>query len=196
VDSSKKTTKLSPLLNWTVVVATAVVSTAATGEFAASYLEFDRLAILDGEWWRLLTGHVTHYGWWHLTTNLIYLAALVFLIGQLTVRGWLGYAAFVAVVVPIALLVEPEPLQQYRGISALLYGLTAWCSLVLAGQGRRYLYGVPVLIIIFISLDLLGYSIPHNLPAGVTAYPLAHLYAVVAALLWYLVGRVVRVRSI
>ncbi len=176
------------------MVATTVVCTAATGEFAASYLEFDRPAILDGEWWRLLTGHLTHFGWWHLTTNLIYLGVLVFLLGQLPVRGWLGYTAFVAVVVPVVLLVEPEPLVQYRGISALLYGLTAWCSLVLAGQGRRYLYGVPIIIIVFIALDLLGYSIPRNLPAGVTAYPLAHLYAVVAALLWYFTGRILRNR--
>lgn len=171
------------------MVAIAVACTASTGEFAASHLEFDRLAILNGEWWRLLTGHLTHFGWWHLTTNLIYLSALVFLVGQLAVRGWLGYMAFVAVVVPVVLLIEPEPLEKYRGISALLYGLTVWCSLVLAEQGRRYLYCVPVLIIIFISFDLLGYSIPRNLPAGVTAYPFAHLYAVVSALLWYSISR-------
>lgn len=90
------------------------------------------------------------------------------------------------------LFVLSEPLEHYRGISALLYGLTAWCSLVLAGQGRRYLYGVPILIIVFIALDLLGYSIPRNLPTGVTAYPLAHLYAVVAALLWYITDRILR----
>ncbi|MCZ6856122.1 MAG: rhombosortase [Gammaproteobacteria bacterium] len=175
------------------MVATAVVCIAATAEFAASYLEFDRLAILDGEWWRLLTGHLTHFGWWHLTTNLIYLGALVFLISRLTVRGWLGYTVFAAVVVPLALLAEPESLEQYRGISALLYGLTGWCSLVLAGQGRAYLYGVPILTIIFITLDLLGYSLPRKLPTGVTAYPLAHLYAVVAALLWYFIGRILPV---
>ncbi len=172
------------------MVATAAACTVATGEYAASYLEYDRLAIVDGEWWRMLTGHLTHFGWWHLTTNLIYLGALVFLIGQFGVRGWLGYTAFVAVVVPVTLLVEPEALERYRGISALLYGLTTWCSLVLAGQGRQYLYGIPILIIIFIVLDLLGYSIPRNLPTGVTAYPLAHLYAVLAALFWYFIGRI------
>jgi len=185
VDSQKKTITLGPSLNWVVLLAATVVCSAATGEFAASYLEFDRDAILKGEWWRMLTGHSTHFGWWHLITNLIYLAALIFLISQLTVRGWLGYTAFAAVVVPIVLLVEPAPLDHYRGISALLYGLTAWCSLVIAERGQRYLYGVPVLIILFIILDLLGYRIPSNLPDGVTAYPMAHLYAVTAALLWY-----------
>lgn len=162
----------------------------ATHDAIAPGLEYDRAAILDGQWWRMVTGHLTHYGWWHLLTNLGYLVLLVALTRKSTVPGWPVYWLLGAMAVSVGLLLEPEPLLHYRGSSALLYGLTVWCAMALARHGRPFLYGVPVLVAALVVLDLLGYSLPRSLPSGVSAYPLAHLYAVVAALLgWLMTAR-------
>ena len=33
-------------------------------------LELDRLRVVQGEWWRLLSGNLVHYGLYHLLMNL------------------------------------------------------------------------------------------------------------------------------
>jgi rhomboid family GlyGly-CTERM serine protease len=159
----------------------------ATFEPVAVWLQFDRQAIADGQWWRLLTGHLTHFGWLHLISNLLYLMAFTLLLKGRSLPGWWGCFVFSAFFVPVALLLETPGLDQYRGLSALLYGLTVWCALVLAADGRRFLFAIPLLVTVFIVLDIAGVVRGRILWSGVATHPAAHLYAVLAALMWYLV---------
>ena len=43
---------------------------------AAASLEFDRDAVAAGQWWRLLTSHLTHWGRQHLMWDLAVFALL------------------------------------------------------------------------------------------------------------------------
>jgi rhomboid family GlyGly-CTERM serine protease len=87
-------------------------------------LRFDRSAILDGEAWRLLSGHFVHLGWPHYAMNM---AALV-LIWLLFRRQWTS-AEFALVVgagalaISVGLLCWQLQLDYYVGFSGVLHGL-------------------------------------------------------------------------
>lgn len=51
----------------------------AAGEPVREVLQYQREAILAGQLWRLLTGHLVHLGWFHLLLNWAGLAALLVL---------------------------------------------------------------------------------------------------------------------
>ncbi|RMG50734.1 MAG: rhombosortase [Gammaproteobacteria bacterium] len=98
--------------------------------------EYRRQTVLDGAWWRLLTGHLVHLGWRHFLLNLAGLLLLLEL-----VRDWLGpWARLTALVLGMAaisgalLWLHPE-VAWYRGLSGALHALWA-AALVPALRAR------------------------------------------------------------
>ncbi len=87
-------------------------------------LRFDRVAILDGQWWRLLSGNLVHLGWPHLFLNLSGLAIICYLVSH-ALRLWqwvvVLFCCFAGVGTGL-LLFNPE-LSWYVGLSGVLYGL-------------------------------------------------------------------------
>jgi len=109
-----------------------VLAIAATASPAlASALEFRRGAIAAGETWRLLTGHLPHFGAEHLAWDL----AMFVLLGVLAVRESARLAAATvvlsAVVVPLAVWTLLPGLESYRGLSGLDSALYAVVAVVL-----------------------------------------------------------------
>ena len=111
---------------WRVPLLLAVLSVAAelAGTPGRQWLRYDRVAIADGELWRLLTGHLVHLNPAHLLLNLAGLALVWLLVGH-----YLAPAAWaIAIVMSIACmdaafwLLEPA-LRWYVGLSGLLHGL-------------------------------------------------------------------------
>ena len=86
---------------------------------------FDRAAIAQGEWWRLLTGHWVHSDPQHAQWDIA--ALLVFgLLFEARLRWHLPLALLVATFGVDALLWWGEPdLQRYCGLSGILNGLLA-----------------------------------------------------------------------
>jgi rhomboid family GlyGly-CTERM serine protease len=96
-------------------------------------LLYDRAAISSGDWWRVWTGHLVHFGWPHLVVDT----------GLLLIVGWIAekdHPRFMR----IALLLMPafisgsmfwlEPgMARYGGLSAFNLGVL----LYLAAQGWR-----------------------------------------------------------
>src|SRR3569833_4763439 len=63
---------------------------ALAGPSASVPLRYERAAILDGEPWRLVSGHRVHLGWSHLVLNLAVLALIWGLfLRQLATLEWL-----------------------------------------------------------------------------------------------------------
>jgi len=50
-----------------VLISTAL---ALGGQTVTEALRYQRGAILDGQWWRLISGNLVHLGWSHLLLNL------------------------------------------------------------------------------------------------------------------------------
>lgn len=93
---------------------------------AAAALRYERQAVLAGEAWRLVTGHLVHADLAHLGWNLLGVA----IVGLLFARDYTGREWLVVLLASTAaaslgfLLLEPQ-LDWYVGFSGVLHGLMA-----------------------------------------------------------------------
>ena len=100
------------------------VQFAASGSTAS--LRYERSAVLGGEAWRLLTGHLVHGDVMHLGWNLLGVGLVALLFGrEYRPRQWLAVLAAALVAIDLGfLLLEPQ-LAWYVGFSGVLHGLMA-----------------------------------------------------------------------
>jgi len=161
-----------------------------------SLLEYDRAGLAQGELWRLVTCHFTHWSWEHALLDALVLAVVG---GVYALRGGqrlLPCIAAAAVVIPSALwLVVPE-MVRYRGLSGIDAAVTALLAVAMIRSSRR-----PVdLLSSLLAVAGLAAKICFELWSGQAAFvdstaagfvpvPLAHLLggvtgAVVALLPW------------
>jgi rhomboid family GlyGly-CTERM serine protease len=120
------------------------VSLAAIGGDTGRHaLAWDRARILDGELWRLLTGHLVHANLRHFAVNVLACLALAFLPVAATIgaAAWWRATAVIALAISLGLFVPAWP-ATYVGASGLLHGLFAF--VLVAGRGPSALHGALV----------------------------------------------------
>ena len=116
-----------------LMLVAAAVALAAGGDDVRLVLRYERLAILDGEWWRFLTGHLVHLGWSHLLLNLAGLSLVWALLGTCyPAAGWLAVTGVTLTVISSAFLALEPALEWYVGLSGLLHGWFVAGAVVLA----------------------------------------------------------------
>jgi rhomboid family GlyGly-CTERM serine protease len=168
---------------------------ALIGEPATHWLRYDRLAILDGQWWRLLSGNIVHLGWPHLVLNLagLFLVWLLFR-HTLTTRRWILVTAASALAIGGGLLMFDPGLEWYVGLSGVLHGLFAAGLVTALFAGNR----ADWLLLIFFAAKIAWEQLVGTMPgtaeiAGGNVIVDAHLYGAiggaVAALLLALLKR-------
>jgi rhomboid family GlyGly-CTERM serine protease len=152
-------------------------------------LEFQRPAILAGAWWRCLTGHLCHYGYPHLILNLTGAWLLVVVFREVGWAVWVWVGLMAALAVAAGLLMEPDPLTSYRGLSGVLYGSAAAAGVVRGvGPRRRWLL-LPALLGGVAAADAMAPG-ARMVAEGIPAHPAAHLYGLVGGVSAALVLRV------
>lgn len=106
---------------------------------------FDRAAIADGEWWRLLTGHLVHLNAVHLGLNLAGLWLLTELLWR-QIPAWQGVAllACAAALIDAGLWFADPRIDWYGGASGMLHGLWAGCALSLCMAKRKQPATLPL----------------------------------------------------
>jgi len=107
-----------------LVIALAVFHLAGAG--AIDSLRYDRDAVLAGETWRLVTGHLVHADAIHLGWNLLGVVIVGFLFARdYSPREWLVILLASTAATDLGfLLLEPQ-LEWYVGFSGVLHGLMA-----------------------------------------------------------------------
>ena len=91
---------------------------------------YERLALEDGELWRLLSAHLVHLGWGHLWPNLAALALLTLLLDELlTPFEWLAAAVVGALAIDLGLFLVDRGVVWYVGLSGVLHSFAALGSL-------------------------------------------------------------------
>jgi rhomboid family GlyGly-CTERM serine protease len=94
------------------------------GETAQEFFRYDRLGIARGEWWRLLSGHLSHLGWSHFVLNGAGLVLIWSLVGtRFSTRGWLLVGALALASMNLGFWVLTPELRWYVGLSGLLHGI-------------------------------------------------------------------------
>lgn len=81
-----------------------------TGEAGRDLLRYERTAVLQGQYWRLLTGHLVHYSGQHLLLNGVGLALIAALFPRdYSLRGWLLILASSIAIIDLGFVfLEPQ----------------------------------------------------------------------------------------
>jgi len=175
-----------------LLLAAAAVAVAARSSWS-DHLCYRRSAILAGQVWRLLTGHLVHASRDHLLWDVTALLLIGFLFeGHLNNHFvWVTVASMLAV--SGGLLTLDPALESYCGLSGLLSALWV-CGAMLAAHAER-VSGRTLLARLYwacLALDgaKLGYEAFHGAPLFVEIHrlggfpvPAAHLFGALAGLL-------------
>jgi rhomboid family GlyGly-CTERM serine protease len=98
----------------------------ATGEHVRLWLRYEREAVLQGEYWRLLTGHLVHGSWLHLWLNVAGVGLIAALFPKHhSPRQWLLIGLFSLIAIDVAFVFWEPQLSWYVGLSGVLHGALA-----------------------------------------------------------------------
>ncbi len=112
--------------------ALAIAAFAVLASAAPAVFQVDRAAILNGELWRLWTGHFVHASHDHLVYDIGAAVILTMALGE--PRRWALGFVWMAPTLSVILLTALPTLDVYYGLSALLH---AWVVIVAAETWRR-----------------------------------------------------------
>jgi rhomboid family GlyGly-CTERM serine protease len=101
------------------------------------FLEFSRMAITNGEYWRLLTGNIMHTNHWHLIFNLAGLIMLTHLFHHLMSNlHFMVFSIINTSLVGMMLYSLSKTIEYYVGLSGYLHGLFVYGCLIEIYKGR------------------------------------------------------------
>lgn len=161
---------------------------AVSGPEPWGWLRYDRERILDGEVWRLFSGHLDHLNAGHLGMNLAGLALIWALVGrQLGNRAWLAVILCNMAFVSLGLLLLHPELRWYVGLSGILHGLlVAGClrGIWRPSPDRPVLILLLVLVAAKLAWEQVGGALPGSeATAGGHVIVDAHLYGAICGAL-------------
>ncbi|MGB6103946.1 MAG: rhombosortase [Pusillimonas sp.] len=125
--------------NWVraLVLAGLLLLLQMAGEGVRIILRFNRQALEQGEWWRLLGAHFVHLGWAHTALNVLGVLLCCALGPQLFNRHiWLKAAGLALGIGALLWWLSPG-VSDYVGLSGVLYGLFVFGLLPQAWRGDR-----------------------------------------------------------
>lgn len=115
-------------------------------------LQYDRVAILNGEVWRVLTDNLVHASFIHTVWNVVGLAlAFAILLDAASPRDFIVLMLVSSVAIGIGLLAFAPGIGFYIGFSGTTHGLYAGGALLLTVRGRPW-FGLLVLAVILVKI--------------------------------------------
>jgi rhomboid family GlyGly-CTERM serine protease len=153
-------------------------------------LQYRHSAILDGELWRLFSGHLTHLNGAHLLMNLVglWLIWLLFFLHERAGVLCLYRLPTLLIGTSLALLLLSPEVTWYRGLSGVLHGLLA-LALLRQSQAQPFAGGLLlVLFVVKIAWEQASGPAPGS-EAWIAGRVIvdAHLYgAILGGLIWLL----------
>ncbi len=166
---------------WLVGLAAALlVLLWAGGTRVTDILQYRRSAIMQGEWWRLVTGHLVHVNFRHMALNVaggIVMAALFLRTYSRT--QWLFILLASLIVIDVGFLLRDRQLETYVGFSGVLHGVLAAGALAWWRTEPR-LMALAITVITVGKLAFEQWEGPVSLAGeGMTVIVNAHLYGAI-----------------
>ena len=161
-----------------VVVA---LSLALMGDAGRELLRYDRIAIVDGEGWRLLSGHFLHLGWSHFALNAIGLLLIFYLVGtRYTPSGWALISIVTLAVIDLGFWALQPELIWYVGLSGLLHGFLAAGAVSGLRSGQIDYWLIAAFLVLKLGYEQLAGPLPGSEgTTGGTVVVAAHLYGAI-----------------
>jgi rhomboid family GlyGly-CTERM serine protease len=193
--------RLNPV---TIPISTLLICAAAGAVCSAPALQallvYDRAAIGDGELWRLLTGNLVHHSTQHFAYNVVPLLLAGALIEIQRLRHFLALCALSGTLIGVALYLGKPEIAVFGGLSGIVTAaVTFLClhGLDKAGPWRWLCRAMLVCLAAKIAIEIaLGSSILLTVePGNFVAVPESHAIGAVAALLFFVSIRPLRLRS-
>lgn len=137
---------------WALLLALGVMAILAlSGDAGNASLQYDRAALLAGEWWRLLTAHLVHLGPRHLLLNLGGLALLGLLFArEYSVAQWSIIVLLSMAAVDAGLWLLQPQVAWYVGASGVLHGI--WAAGACAQLRRSSWFSAAPLLLLFVKI--------------------------------------------
>ncbi len=104
---------------------------------AGSLLEFNRAALAAGDWWRVLSGQLTHFGFEHLAWDAGVFVVLGVLCERRNRTATLACLGMVTLFIPSAVWLLLPEMATYRGLSGLDTALFALLGVMMLSEKRR-----------------------------------------------------------
>jgi len=159
-------------------------------------MRYERSGIENGEFWRLLTGHLVHLGASHFALNAAGLALVWYLVGDAFTRiGWAWVALASIIAIDSGFWLLNPGLRWYVGLSGLLHGLLAAGLVVSATKERKEIVLLAILLVAKLAWEQLGGPLPGSeSSSGGPVVVDAHLYGAVGGLFAAFLAKI-RVRA-
>ncbi len=161
------------------------------GDQGRQWLSFDRSSVLDGQWWRLLTGNLAHLGWYHWLLNALGLLVLVLLCPEhLSAKVWIRRVLLLGLGVCVGLLACVPTLSNYVGMSGVIHGLFVLGLVPQARRGDLIAVGCLMYLIGKIGWELYaGAPVSDEAAIGGRVIVESHLFGTLSAVLYGLAFR-------
>lgn len=176
--------RITPSLWLSICLCALLLALGAFPAITEPLLQFDRQRIGNGEWWRLLSGQLVHYGVYHLLMNVAALGLCGFvLLRYLSLPAYATLLLVSGLGVGLGLYFLSLELDFYAGISGVLHGLIL--AGLLIGLRATPIFNVVALLLVMGKLfqeQAADFDTSHALlpvPVAVDA----HVYGAVAGFL-------------
>jgi rhomboid family GlyGly-CTERM serine protease len=165
-----------------------ILALSGLGEWGRNTLQYERIALAHGQWWRLLSGHLVHLGWRHALLNCAGLTLLWMLFArEFPPRRWLWIALLAAASIDAGLWLLQPTVDWYLGASGVLHG--AWaagaCAMYRRGDGS----GAALLLLLIVKLVYEQQSGASLFDGELPLVSAAHLYGTLGGLIGALLPR-------
>jgi rhomboid family GlyGly-CTERM serine protease len=151
----------------------------------APALLYERAAVLRGEFWRLWTGHLVHFGTSHLVWNLVVFTLASAWAERLAPRSTRLLLALAPGVIGLALLALDPALQTYGGLSGVAVAALAFLAFTQLAQkpsDRWFWWALLALLLLKIAAEFAAdQPFFARFSTGIRPVPLAHLAGFLAA---------------
>ena len=104
---------------------------------SAESLQLDFESVSSGEFWRLWTGHLTHYHANHLFWDLLMFAGLGFVCESFDRRKYAVALGVMALAISSSVAVWSDHIHTYRGLSGIDTGLFTWLAATQVARSWR-----------------------------------------------------------
>ena len=157
------------------------------GDGGQAWLRYERGALAQGQWWRLLTAHLVHLDLRHALLNAAGLALVWVLFARAySPKAWLAILLGAAAAIDAGLWLGDSTVQWYVGSSGVLHGAMAAGALAHIRRGERDGWVLAALLAVKLLYEQTHGALPFSGKDPVVVD--AHLYgvlggAVVAAFL-------------